>query len=938
MTDRNQNTITFGGSGVGGAASDLYADGNTSVQVTYSPVISIPVGYLGGFENDNNFHQTDIPLGHFSGQALGIGFGFDVSAPIEGGVILSLNGSVFGGVSGDLHINGLNPFAWEWGHNFYVTAGTSLQFGALGLGIGGGYDLGYDEGRFFGTAGYDFGIVGAWAETSTDQRHNIVVDGQTETIVTEGAVISEPDQNIESGHVNADGTITIISTHNVTGEQSSTTFARDDAGNFIPVFSTTGGQVYAPENVGSGHELSGLDQLAQELTYPTNPVVSTNDDDPRGDGQDPWDGNDDDDWDPSEWGGYTDFVDDLNDVVDTYGTESPSTGGSTSNYGGGGTTNAYGGGGTYGGTAPTPYGGNGVDIGDYPDNDPYELNGGGDEHSGHDGGRGDADGRPVILDLDGDGVEITFGSDGATFDMDGDGYLEQTSWAAADDGFLVIDLAADGSVGNGDGIIDQAEEIAFSLWTDTPDATDLQALAEATHADGTKIFDSNDDGILDANDTIWGHLHVWQDLDQDGVTDEGELRTLADWGITSINLSYDDGTAFDDTSNDISVFGNALFGLGSYTMVDEDGNTVTVEGGVGDVALSYNTQGWRRVETAIGYSIEFEGGGTLNYAVLDGSGTTSVDLVQDWLDGATGDGRDNALLAGGHTLSVQVSGGDGDDTISGGYADDMLSGDTGNDAVFGGGGSDVIFFDALGDTIHGGTGVDHAIFTGTENLNLDIDALAFEMITAGDGNDTLSGGQNGAQVTINGGDGRDHITAGQGDDWLIGGNGGDLIDGGAGGDVILGDNGADTLRGGNGDDQAYGGADADHMNGQAGDDQLFGGDGDDTVHGAAGDDRIFGGSDADNVWGWEGDDQVFGGDGADVVAGHQGDDLLFGGKGNDTLHGGYGDDVVFGGDGHDLFHDSFGDDRYLGGDGNDVFSLSIYGGQNIVQGGLAATH
>ncbi len=128
---------------------------------------------------------------------------------------------------------------------------------------------------------------------------------------------------------------------------------------------------------------------------------------------------------------------------------------------------------------------------------------------------------PIILDLDGDGVEIMF--DGrASFDMDSDGYLEQTSWAAADDGFLVIDLAADGSVGAGDGIIDQAEEIAFSLWTDTPDATDLQALAEATDADGNLIFNSDttpgaDGGqVLDANDTIWGHLHVWQDLDQGG--------------------------------------------------------------------------------------------------------------------------------------------------------------------------------------------------------------------------------------------------------------------------------------------------------------------------------------------------------------------------------------------------------------------------------------
>jgi hypothetical protein len=32
---------------------------------------------------------------------------------------------------------------------------------------------------------------------------------------------------------------------------------------------------------------------------------------------------------------------------------------------------------------------------------------------------------------------------------------------------------------------------------------------------------------------------VWQDADQNGVSDAGEVRSLADWGITSINLVSD---------------------------------------------------------------------------------------------------------------------------------------------------------------------------------------------------------------------------------------------------------------------------------------------------------------------------------------------------------------------------------------------------------------
>tara|TARA_R110002094_G_scaffold63396_1_gene73733 strand:+ start:251 stop:988 length:738 start_codon:yes stop_codon:yes gene_type:complete len=110
------------------------------------------------------------------------------------------------------------------------------------------------------------------------------------------------------------------------------------------------------------------------------------------------------------------------------------------------------------------------------------------------------DAQPIIFDLDGDGVEVLFGEN-VYFDVDGDGFLENTGWVGEGDGFLVIDLNADGSRGAGDGNIELSNELVFSSWGNAGD-TDLQALRRA--------FDSNNDGILNSQDGVWDELRIWK--------------------------------------------------------------------------------------------------------------------------------------------------------------------------------------------------------------------------------------------------------------------------------------------------------------------------------------------------------------------------------------------------------------------------------------------
>ncbi|UWS05640.1 hypothetical protein K4K94_07930 [Phaeobacter inhibens] len=505
---------------------------------------------------------------------------------------------------------------------------------------------------------------------------------------------------------------------------------------------------------------------------------------------------------------------------------------------------------------------------------------------------------PIILDLNDEaGVEINT-STIASFDWDGDGYKEFSVWAGAGEAFLAIDLNSDGTRGVGDGLIDQAEELSFAHWGEEGQ-TDLEALRYA--------FDEDNNGVLNSSDRgVWTQLKIWRDENQNGVTDDGELKNLHEWGITEIQLSYDDGSSYDDVDDNVIISGNTLHGLASFTK-----NREIVTGGVADLSLSYNTLGYRITQTSFGTRIEFETGEVLQYAYLEGKSFENVDLDDLALDGAQGDDDANLLDAGGHSRVVQIAGGEGNDTVVGGNNDDFLSGDDGVDSIRGGNGNDLIFADAAdfgaGGHVAGGVGFDTLRLVGATGINI---VLADHELEAAYGADTIEGVSGAASDTLSG--------VGLDVDLVIDGRGGnDSIIGGLAGDHLNGGDGRDTLRGGNGGDLISGGADNDVVLAQNGDDLAFGG---------LGDDRIEGGN---------GDDFVSGGEGDDTLSGDSHDDIVSGDAGNDQIDGGSGDDTLRGGEGNDTLSFWLGDDSLEGGDGDDRFVVSDAGYGNVPTVGWA---
>ena len=54
----------------------------------------------------------------------------------------------------------------------------------------------------------------------------------------------------------------------------------------------------------------------------------------------------------------------------------------------------------------------------------------------------------------------------------------------------------------------------------------------------SEAFGGNDNLEIDPGDAIYPVLRLWLDEDHDGVSDSGELMSLAEAGITAISLEY----------------------------------------------------------------------------------------------------------------------------------------------------------------------------------------------------------------------------------------------------------------------------------------------------------------------------------------------------------------------------------------------------------------
>jgi Ca2+-binding RTX toxin-like protein len=499
---------------------------------------------------------------------------------------------------------------------------------------------------------------------------------------------------------------------------------------------------------------------------------------------------------------------------------------------------------------------------------------------------------PLLLDLDGDGIE-TLGTGAVTFfDHDANGFAELTGWAGTDDGLLVMDRDGDGRIASGrelfgDQTVLQSGAVA---------ASGMQALAEWDLA----ANGGNGDGMIDASDSAWSRLRVWRDADGDGFTDAGELISLSDAGIGALSLLFGETGVADGA-------GNMQARLSSF--VRADGSL----GAMGDYLLARNT----------------------TISIAESAAPVAADvaaLPEVRASGNVLDLRQAMARDGGLRDLVQSFLREGDISARGVLLDKILYRWTGTEGIDPGSRGNtmdarklVALEKFVGMEFAGALGADPVpdaavqLLRGYNDLREQVNAKLMAQSHLAALYDTIGFSWDETSQSVRAD--LSHAVA-QIDNALSTDP--------AGGRALLSEF-ARTLRGlGELSSVDYRSLRA-HYAGMSEDLAIaFDTGGLNVVSVASGSGRILGTNDSESLLGSDEGETITAFDGDDIVFGLAGDDVISGCEGNDQLSGGMGLDVLFGAVGDDLLDGGAGNDYLNGGFGNDTYVLSRGTGQDTV--------
>ena len=559
---------------------------------------------------------------------------------------------------------------------------------------------------------------------------------------------------------------------------------------------------------------------------------------------------------------------------------------------------------------------------------------------------------PLLIDLDGDGIETTRVENGVYFDQENDGFAELSAWVSSDDGVLAIDK-------NNNGTIDNGSELFGDSYVKS-DGT-----IATSGFDALSDLDSNGDGQINSSDTSFDAIKI--------LKGDGTLLSLSDVGISSISLTSKKSVITDSN-------GNRQLTTGTYTKTDGSTGKISDYELQSDPMNSIATD-WLEVSEEIAALPDIPGMGkmySLHQAMARDEELTALiktfinapdastrqslipQIIYKWADveniasdsrGIQMDAKDLTALEkfmGSEFLGVTNSGIPNStaanllenafailksyiyaeltsqtalkpiyemleleydealqkyvynlDTVQN-YIDSVISQDTtsGKGLLLEFAGTFINL--GLKETSNYSSFEQHYIEMG-DDFKLLMQTVDKINIYGTEGDDNIEG--TAQQEAVFGYGGNDTIYTRQGDDLVYGGDGNDIIDTCEGNDVIYGEAGDDTINSGAGDDIVYGGDGNDIITNSGGNDYIDGGAGDDTIKSTAissnsTDETLVGGTGNDYFEDKDGGDETF------IFNLGDGNDLIYNRGGNDTIKFGAGitqDNIKFHGEGYDLF-------------------------------------